>query len=645
MSKDNITQFHYSSDGSHLRGDPSVTKIPARAFQNRTGLIEVELPEGIKSVGDHAFDDCRSLRNVHLPEGLLTIGENSFAGCTQLEKVAVPSTVIDINNGAFHGCSSLKEINLCEGLRTIGHKVQVSQKHLGVFCGCSSLLRINIPSTVAVVTAWAFAGCTSLEEVCLHEGLQAIMARAFARCYSLRQIRIPSTVTDILDWAFDGCTSLEAVHLSEGLETIGRKAFRCKSLLRITIPSTVRAMTQAFNGCISLREVKFCEGLRNIVPCAFSGCYSLIRIEFPSTVISVGREAFSGCQSLKEIHLCEGIQTIGEFAFAGCKSLLSIHVPSSVTVIEYGTFENCEQLRNVTISPLSMLGQVPFEQPFPNVNQVNCTFDMLRNRFDDLPIHELCSVLSRRTTVSHDELRALMEMLELQPVDCLGMTPLHILACSWNHDVQLYQCYLERFPESMLVEDKWGETPLGYVILSEAPKEILLIFLEICKRKWGGFPFDVGKMFMKLKSEEFARLFIPALRRHFPNLVVNWQELLDESIASKVPLLVFKVLVESSISRRVNCMSTDRHLIISPVQHWGRSFGAEAYHCIRRLVIQFTQEYSQFLIESSTLLELALWKALLNESLQQTENTIREDTRVNGGQMFQVVIPNVLKFL
>ena len=75
------------------------------------------------------------------------------------------------------------------------------------------------------------------------------------------------------------------------------------------------------------------------------------------------------------------------------------------------------------------------------------------------------------------------------------------------------------------------------------------------------------------------------------------------------------------------------------------------YEDIRRLVIQFTQEYREFLLNASTMLELALWNAVLNESLHQhhpnknNDRTIRDDLRVNGGQMFQVVIPNVLSFL
>ena len=54
---------------------------------------------------------------------------------------------------------------------------------------------------------------------------------------------------------------------------------------------------------------------------------------------------------------------------------------------------------------------------------------------------------------------------------------------------------------------------------------------------------------------------------------------------------------------------------------------------------------------ASTTLELALWKAALNQSSQQNEFTnaenimIREESRLIGGKMSQVIIPNVISFL
>jgi hypothetical protein len=37
--------------------------------------------------------------------------------------------------------------------------------------------------------------------------------------------------------------------------------------------------------------------------------------------------------------------------------------------------------------------------------------------------------------------------------DCLGMTPLHILACSTVQCLELYQLMVENYPENLIVED------------------------------------------------------------------------------------------------------------------------------------------------------------------------------------------------
>ena len=85
-----------------------------------------------------------------------------------------------------------------------------------------------------------FEGCTELREVVLNDGLQTSGAGAFNGCKSLERITIPSTVTDIGERAFRECTKLREIVLNEGLVKIGVHTFlRCESLERISIPSTV----------------------------------------------------------------------------------------------------------------------------------------------------------------------------------------------------------------------------------------------------------------------------------------------------------------------------------------------------------------------------------------------------------------------
>lgn len=55
-----------------------VTEISACAFKGNTGLVSVELPEELTSIGEEAFADCTALSIVELPYGLITLEANAF---------------------------------------------------------------------------------------------------------------------------------------------------------------------------------------------------------------------------------------------------------------------------------------------------------------------------------------------------------------------------------------------------------------------------------------------------------------------------------------------------------------------------------------------------------------------------------------
>jgi len=46
--------------------------------------------------------------------------------------------------------------------------------------------------------------------------------------------------------------------------------------------------------------------------------------------------------------------------------------------------------------------------------------------------------------------------------DCLGMTPLHILAWLSVHNLELYLVIVQIYPTNLITEDRWGATPLLY---------------------------------------------------------------------------------------------------------------------------------------------------------------------------------------
>lgn len=130
------------------------------------------------------------------------------------------------------------------------------------------------------------------------------------------------------------------------------------------------------------------------------------------------------------------------------------------------------------------------------------------------------------------------------------------------------------------------------------------------------------------------------------------------------PLGISRVIVEASLSTRRTCMSMEHQRQVDNIVDEDDVDSLDDYLCpfeysehvdfryqkMLRLIPQFIQVHREFLIEASTMIEMALWMSMLNDSPNRHQNTkndrtIREEMRVKGGSMFHVVIPNVLSFL
>jgi hypothetical protein len=102
----------------------------------------------------------------------------------------------------------------------------------------------------------------------------------------------------------------------------------------------------------------------------------------------------------------------------------------------------------------------------------------LKLRFDGLRVHSLVYF----QPYQKGELQRLITSgNELDPTgnqqDCLGMTPLHILACSSVHNLEVYRLIVEKYPANLITEDRWRATPLLYAVWGGAPTEIIEFLL------------------------------------------------------------------------------------------------------------------------------------------------------------------------
>jgi hypothetical protein len=275
----------------------------------------------------------------------------------------------------------------------------------------------------------------------------------------------------------------------------------------------------AFCGRKKLTEVELCEGLVEIGEHAFGYCYhSITKINIPTSLRRICGYAFT--YSLQcPIRLHDGIESIGKGAFCGCsftnfrvpslitvisqnmfnhcKSIFSLEIPKKVTEIGKCALVNCYCLRNVAFPPNAVFGEFIFiNEGVSPILDLQLLFGsdaeiirVLQHRFDGLPIHSivyyqsynqgvlqiLLAALNMRSG-QHQTLPSKLDRTGNQQ-DCLGMTPLHILACSSIHDLEVYRVIIDNYPTNLITEDRWGALPLLYAFWGAAPAEIIQFLL------------------------------------------------------------------------------------------------------------------------------------------------------------------------
>ncbi len=235
----------------------------ADLYINGNKATNIEIPEGVTSIGNYAFYGCSSLVSVNIPASVTSIGGDAFGYCNSLAGITV-----DENN--------VKYSNDGSGVLFNKDKTTLIQYPIG-----NTVTSYEIPSSVTSIGYDAFRGCSSLTTVTIQDGVTSIGNSAFYGCSSLTSVTIPSSVTSIGYDAFRGCSSLTTVTIPKGVTSIGGSAFRdCSSLTSVTIP----------------------EGVTSIGGSAFEDCSSLTTVTIPSSVTSIDNYAFYNCTNLKDVY-------------------------------------------------------------------------------------------------------------------------------------------------------------------------------------------------------------------------------------------------------------------------------------------------------------------------------------------------------
>ena len=92
----------------------------------------------------------------------------------------------------------------------------------------------------------------------------------------------------------------------------------------------------------SLVVVDIPEGVESIGFMAFDHCHSLTTVSFPTTLKSIGGLAFGYCTSLENVDLFHtNLQELGYRAFMNCSNLTSMFIPDSLQTLGEWVFAEC----------------------------------------------------------------------------------------------------------------------------------------------------------------------------------------------------------------------------------------------------------------------------------------------------------------
>ncbi len=398
-----VTGFKENHSASFLKipsivdGTP-VVSICENAFCSDDAIIDLYIPDSVKSLDKNCFSNAKWLESVCFFGGNVEIGEETFGNCERLESIVIKDGSVSIGKRAFKNSGkvtfdedtfnhivSIGEEAFLKSSEDLREEIVVSDSVVSVGARAFTKFfpqRIVIGASLRDIGDDAFGFLKNLREIvvskdnpylevsgkCLIDktknkvviGLPgakipstvtAIGVAAFQYRTDIEQLTLSPNITEIGERAFANCTNMSYLSMSDNLKIIGKEAFKeCESLTRVTLGKGITEVSEgAFESCYSLGSVAMTNEVISLGKSAFSGCYSLKKVTFSDTLTTIGENCFRGCMALESVEIPKSVTKMGEGAFANCKSIVSIAIPDGVTAIRRMTFERCAKLSSVKL--------------------------------------------------------------------------------------------------------------------------------------------------------------------------------------------------------------------------------------------------------------------------------------------------------
>ncbi|MBQ4232746.1 MAG: leucine-rich repeat protein, partial [Lachnospiraceae bacterium] len=340
-----------SSEATHgiINIPSTLTSIGKGAldFNGVSGFVVSEANPNYSSVDGVLFDKSKKtlLRyptgsvatSYTVPEGVETIGENAFSSAVLLTDVKLAKSTKKLEEGAFLSCESLKNINLDEGLTDIGVAAFAS----------TGLENVVIPDSVTNLSKWAFGDCAKLKSATIGKGITEIPEGLFVSDTSLTELKLNEKIEKFNATALFGSTlTFDSIDFGGNTNFSVKDGvlFSADGKTLIAYPSIGEAVPDDIEYSDDIpydgTPLEITDTPGNVSEDASANSREIREDDIlPGNDIDIPYDDFNYNDYVKEYTVPDGVETIGAYAFAGIQDYINkIFIPASVKNFEYSSF-------------------------------------------------------------------------------------------------------------------------------------------------------------------------------------------------------------------------------------------------------------------------------------------------------------------